>query len=411
MKAYAGLTVFTGDLKMPIISDAIVVIEEGKIVYVGPEERGWHYLEEAEEFVKLDGKLIIPGMANNNVFLNSFLYLLSDHPSRKITETFLSFLNMHIPSDFELSAKWGAVTAVKNGVTHMIGMFIWEKGMDPEKVLKTLEDIPVRMIASPFIKLKDLNEDLLRLFKSYDLIPTVKLDESLEEKLPQLARFEETSVVRYLIPNWDHLDKLFLSSIGKKAIEISIGSGIFSPNVQVVHGGGFSTGDLDVLAVRNVEVVKSPRFEYMLGSKSGDIQEYVVRSMRLSLGTSVFDLSPVNEVKLALFTEFSFWNSTKVLKDGMYKLLFQSSYDFYSNVLGSQCGRIREGYEATFMVVNTLGNIETLDDFMDFLLRKWDPSLIDRVLVEGEEIYVNKQIRFVDEYQLMQSISKKKRAD
>mgnify|MGYP000191496603 FL=1 len=180
---------------------------------------------------------------------------------------------------------------------------------------------------------------------------------------------------------------------GRKGVEVFSEAGVFTKNSVIVHGWGLTDIELDVLAVKNVPVVKTPRFELLVHGGTLSLNEYVGRGMQVNLGTGPFRPNLFKEIEVALLFHQASLRSAppmRILLELLAKLVFSEGGAIHMGNIPSK--RLMRGFDASFVVAKSNRKIKTLEDFALFLMEEFDEQALQLVLSEGKELLMRSDV-------------------
>lgn len=395
LKAYTGLTVFTNDPRYPLIEDAYILVDDGQIIEV--EKKEGIVFPEDVAIEDLDGCVAFPLLSNSYIDLSVPLkvWLSESFRGDAILENYKSaVLNGR---EYWLNEMERLSEAIENTIERLLSLGMGNATFalpftidDPSEVLSRFESYPIKVIAGPVITTEEVEEDILKSFSENDCPLFIVLDETFYEKHRLLSHYEATGTFYYIIPDFSRLEEVFIKTEGRRVIEIFRESNIFTGNSVIVHGWGLTDIELDVLAVRNVLVIKTPRFELLVHGGTLSLSEYIGRGMNVHLGTGPFSPNIFKEIESTLLFYRHTLRSTaplKILQELIIKLVFSEGLVPKKETNISK--RLMKGFEASFAVATPAKKIKNLEELVLFLMEDFREETLRLTINEGEEIWKN----------------------
>jgi len=392
LKSYLGVTTFTNDPKSPLIEDSFILVDDGQILEIGEMESAT--LPEGAEIQELPNCVAFPQLTNSYVDLCAPLecWMSESFRNRPTLETYKNVIFKG--REYWKSRDNDAVDILKEAVKDCLSLGIGKASfalpwLDSRvfTVLNRVEMFPIPITAGPVVLSEEVEEEMLKAVVEAGQVLFVVLDETFYKKHRLFAQYESHGIFRYVIVDFSFLEDIFMKAEGRRGIEVLSEAGIFTKNSVIVHGWGLTDIELDVLAVKNIPVVKAPRFELLVHGGTLSLNEYVGRGMQVNLGTGPFRPNLFKEIEATLLFHHASLRSTppmKILLELLAKLVFSEGGALHMDNTPSK--RLMRGFEASFVVAKSHRKIKTLEEFALFLMEGFDEQTLQLVLSEGKEV-------------------------
>ncbi len=399
LKGYLGVTTFTNDPKSPLIEDSFILVDDGQILEIGEVERA--SLPEGAEIREFPNCVAFPQLTNSYVDLSAPLecWMGVSFRSHPTLETYKNVI-------LEGRKYWKdrddeVVDILKKAVEDCLSLGIGKASfalpwLDDARVFTVpdrVEMFPIPITVGPVVMSEEVEEEMLKAVVEAGQILFVVLDETFYKKHGLFAQYEPHGIFRYVIVDFSFLENAFMKAEGRKGVEVFSEAGVFTKNSVIVHGWGLTDIELDVLAVKNVPVVKTPRFELLVHGGTLSLNEYVGRGMQVNLGTGPFRPNLFKEIEVALLFHQASLRSAppmRILLELLAKLVFSEGGAIHMGNIPSK--RLMRGFDASFVVAKSNRKIKTLEDFALFLMEEFDEQALQLVLSEGKELLMRSDV-------------------
>jgi len=386
-----------------VLQDSAVVFDE-KIRAVGKKDELLKMFPKSQEIILEEGSVLMPGLINSHVHLE-----FSANSTDLKYGSFMPWLYSVIEKRDELSEKCDESCIRKtldnmllNGTTTVGAISSWGFDLEPcasskMKVIYFNEVIgsnpsAVDALWAHFLDRLEVSKELT----SETFIPAVAIHSPYavhpilvkkavkiikDENLKLSAHFLESKAERDWLDSSDgefvEFFKNFLNLTKSHTTANEFLKNIEGTKSLIVHGGYATDDEREIIKASGHTMVHCPVSNRLLGNKRLDIDDinYLSATDGLSSNTS---LDLFDELKTALFV-----HNEKDLNT-LAKDLIKSVTSNAADALDLNRGRIKEGFEADIVVLNTkTGTIAPEDLHLHILLQKFEVS---RVFVNGEII-------------------------
>ena len=370
----------------------------------------------------IDGKnyLTMPGFINahTHVAMSAFRNFGND-------TDLMTWLNDYIfPVEDKLSNDMVYYTSllsfaemIKTGTTSFADMYFFE-----EATIKALEKSKIRGQIARGLSYPD--DDFYRIRENIDLYKTYNGKEGKLEiamgphavytttpdylkKIAETAREYDMSIHIHLSETQFENDECY-KKYGMSPTEVFDRACIFENRTIAAHGVHLSDNDLAILSEKNVSVIHNPSSNLKLSSGICDVSRLIQSGINVCLGTD----SAASNNKQSMLREIEIASLISKLKaaDNLkaYDVLKLATING-AKALGidDKVGSIELGKLADLIMVN-INNINHLpeNDLIASLCYSTYESDIELVMVEGEVLYENGDLNFIDEEELKEEIVK-----
>lgn len=368
----------------------------------------------------IDGKnyLTMPGFINahTHVAMSAFRNFGND-------TDLMTWLNDYIfPVEDKLSNDMVYYTSllsfaemIKTGTTSFADMYFFE-----EATIKALEKSKIRGQIARGLSYPD--DDFYRIRENIDLYKTYNGKEGKLEiamgphavytttpdylkKIAETAREYDMPIHIHLSETQFENDECY-KKYGMSPTEVFDRACIFENRTIAAHGVHLSDNDLAILSEKNVSVIHNPSSNLKLSSGICDVSRLIQSGVNVCLGTD----SAASNNKQSMLREIEIASLISKLKaaDNLkaYDVLKLATING-AKALGidDKVGSIELGKLADLIMVN-INNINHLpeNDLMASLCYSTYESDIELVMVEGEVLYENGDLNFIDEEELKEEI-------
>lgn len=433
-------TVITMNPDNDVIEDGRIVIEDDRIIWVGPSSEPIEKILPAEEpepatTLNARGKLIIPGLINAHT--HNIYYLM-----RGLGMEFelLGWLNRAMwPCLGEMNSEEAYVGAllgyaenIKNGNTSVIDNFYMsrfnksntdsiaraacESGMRVG-LARGYHDLP-GMIPSEFIEgPEEVVEEYERLINAWHgkgegklsiWLSPVNLLYSSEKSIRTL----KTLADKYGLGFHTHVAEakreveITKERFGVGYIEVLDRLGIVGSRFHAAHAVWLSDHEIDILAKRGATVIHNPVTNMLLASGIAPVSEMIAKGVNVALGTdspnNSQDMIEVMKVTMLLqrvnLLDSQVMSPSMVLK--MATLAGASAMGLKESV-----GSLESGKLADIVIVNSdvIHNLPVYDHITNLVL-SGKCSDVETVIIGGEVVMENRVLKTIDEAALIKEV-------
>ena len=126
---------------------------------------------------------------------------------------------------------------------------------------------------------------------------------------------------------------------------------LVNPNSLIVHGVDISDKELDIVARHGAYMVVNTTSNMNNAVGLPNIKNYLNHGVKVLVGNDGLSSNMANEYMNAYYTTHLYTESPLGMGLGDILDMINNSYDYVSNMLGIKLGKIKEGYEADFMLL------------------------------------------------------------
>ena len=421
-----GGTVVTLDPQRRVIDQGAVLIRGNIIEAIGDAEeiKGG---TDAIRVLDAKGKLIFPGLINTHthIFQTLLRGIGQDMPVwewfAKTLDTAVGYLT---PEDCYISAKLGAIEAIKSGTTCILDYnYPHPQPRLADEAIRAFQDVGIRAIlARGIIDMGDVHASIVhgtqsevadceRLIQQYHghgdgmvhiwIAPYTIFSTSIEafKRAKELADQHNTGLTVHAATASTLEAAAELYGMGDIAHEEDIG--FLAPNVLAVHCVDLTDRDLRIMKVRGVKVSHNPASNAYLGEGIAPISKMIAYGIPVSLATdgpaSNNNHDMIAILKLtALLQKVNALDPTAITAEKVLEM---------ATIEGAQCiglegmiGSIEPGKKADLMLIDPWKpNTIALHDPVSSLVYSCTQENVHTVVVNGKVVMENRELKTVDE--------------
>jgi len=386
-------------------------IKEGRIVKIAKNIQG-----EAKEVILGNGKIIFPSFANVHTHIPMTLLrgLGADLPLMDWLQKVIWPLESEFvsPQFVKEGTLLGLVEAIKSGTTLFIDMYFFEEVVGevceevgiraglgfgildfPTKVAKTPEEYIER--ARKFVedfKNREYVFPVICPHAPYTCSPkTLRMAKELADEYGLLLHIhvaETKGEVERIKEEYGTTPILHLDSIG-----------FLDKNVLCAHMVWTTEEEREILKEKEVKVAHCPESNLKLASGIAPISDYIRRGILVGLGTdgaaSNDNLNMHEETSTCAKLHKGANLDAKAI-DAKTALKLGTENGF--KIAGIKAGKVEEGYEADFILVNTnLPEFHPLYDPIAQFIYSASSECIDTVVCKGKVLMEKRELKTIDE--------------
>jgi 5-methylthioadenosine/S-adenosylhomocysteine deaminase len=293
-------TILTMDDEDHRFSPGAVAILGSTIAAVGPSAEISKRFK-ASKVLDVEGCVVVPGLVNGHTHAAMTLFrgLADDLP-------LMDWLQDHIfPAERKLTAEWvywgtqlACAEMILSGTTTFCDMYLFEhKVAEAVKaagmralVGEVLYDFPSPNYGPPDNGLR-FTEDLIQQWKGDPLVRIAVEPHALYTCSPDLLRKCVELADRYDVPLVIHLSETddevrqVQERYGCRPVAHMENLGLLGPGLLADHCVALDEGDMDLLALRDVQVVHNPESNMKLASGIAPVPALLSRGVNVALGT------------------------------------------------------------------------------------------------------------------------------
>ncbi|MFW6121572.1 MAG: hypothetical protein ACOC80_11835, partial [Petrotogales bacterium] len=287
------------------------------------------------------------------------------------------------------------------GITTLYGPIFFSKNLSVKQLRQLANEHCIQLSLGPIV-LKENIEDIVKNWGSEEedsfFHPTVYVAELpyfTKDELTSLKKLKISGVdLNLVILDMEEIDRESLSLWGEHIIDRIIEAGLLVSGTTFVYAGNLTETDKDILANRDLFVVKSSRSELYSGIFEPNVSDLLGRGMKVCLGSGFLDFDMQNEVQALILAERQSKHfSQRVLDYEVQRLLFINNYKLLEKHFGKSSGIIREGYPSDIVYAKKKNNFSCLElidityiSFMNNILKAF--NIVD-VWSNGDKVLSN----------------------
>ncbi|NPB07246.1 MAG: amidohydrolase [Aquificae bacterium] len=397
-----------------------LAVKDGKIARLAPSVEG-----EAEYVVNADGKLLFPSFVNAHTHLSMTLFRgigadlpLMDWLQKVIWPLEQRFVSPEFVYD---GALLGILELIKSGCTLFLDMYFFE-----ESVARACEetgvrgalgvgilDFPTKVASSADEYLEKVRRFASKFKNSPYVMPVVAPHAPYTCSPETLRRTRELAdeLGLYLhihLSETENEVKQILSKYGKRPVELLDEIGFLDERVIAAHVVWTDEREREILRERKVSVAHCPESNLKLGSGVAPVPDYLKRGINVCLGTdgaaSNDNLNLLEEASTCAKLHKGYLKDpTALTAPQVLKMATENGF----KALGLKAGRIEEGYEADFILINPdVPEMQPLYDPVAQLIYSATSEAVDTVVCKGKVLMEKREVKVLDE----EEVFKKARA-
>ncbi|MCP5456012.1 MAG: hypothetical protein H7A31_04460 [Thermotogae bacterium] len=357
-------TILTGQIG-EIIKNAAVCIKDDKIVDVGNENEILEKYMEDEEQINLDGKIIMPGLSNpyTSFYINEFGMIhkmaYSDLPTYEKFSKIVGYSETMVEDEdlFEDIVRLGGYKSLINGITTSIVSIPYSKNIS--RIDQICESIGVKIKPSPIFLTENgipraYRRELInnKNISSITILGVWGLEDEDYEFIQEF--FDAGKRIRIVLVDYEQEERYSQLKHGEKLLEVLKKHNVLSKKVDIIFAGKIDKDFLDYISYKGVRIIKAVRTEQMEIEGSPELLDLLGRGVKVAIGTGIIDYSLFNEAKTLLISEKAHGKSNyNILYNEVERTIFMNNYQFASDELATQMGKIAGGYDADITILNS----------------------------------------------------------
>jgi 5-methylthioadenosine/S-adenosylhomocysteine deaminase len=396
--------------------EADVAIRDGKIVKV---EKELAQRASAEKVLDASGKIVAPAFANmhTHAAMNLFRGIgadlsLMDWLTKVIWPLEGEFVSPEFVRD---GVELAILEMIKSGTTFYLDMYFFEE--HTAEVVKRagiraglgfgILDFPTKVASTPDEYLKRAGEFVERFKNDGDIIPVVAPHATYTcspETLTKAMELAEEFDVPYHIHLAESKGELAQveEKYGTTPVRHMEKLGLLKPRVIAAHMVWLDEEEREAVAQNGVKVAHCPESNLKLGSGIAPVADYVRRGITVCLGTDgaasndnlnmVEEMATMAKLQKGINLDPTALNSAQALE-------IASANGFES--VGIKAGRIKEGYDAEIIIVNTKSpELIPLYEATAQLVYSAQAADIETVISRGKILMENGKVLTLDEEEI-----------
>ncbi len=397
---------FTGD----------VAVKDGKVYKVGENLSAEL---KADKVIDASGKIVAPAFANmhTHAAMSLFRGIGADLPLMDwLTKVIWPLEGEFVSPEFVRDGvELAILEMIKSGTTFYLDMYFFEE-YTAEVVKKAgiraglgfgILDFPTKVASSPEEYLRRAREFVEHFKGDKDIIPVVAPHATYTcspETLTKAMELAEEFDVPYHIHLAESKGELaqVREKYGTTPVRHMKRLGLLRPRVIAAHMVWLDEEEREAVAENGVKVAHCPESNLKLGSGIAPVADYLRRGIKVCLGTdgaaSNDNLNMLEETSTMVKLQKGV-NLDPTAMTSSRALEVATANGFES--VGLKAGRIKEGYDADIIVVNTHNPwLQPLYDPVAQLVYSAQASDIETVIARGRVIMENGKVLTLDEEEI-----------
>lgn len=397
------------------IKKGALVIEEGKILDLGPQEE---IISKYRHFPVIDfkNKLIFPGLVNahTHVPMSVLRGLAEDLPLMTWLREYIFPVEAHFKREWVYwGTKLSLIEMIRSGITLFCDMYLFE----PE-VIKATEEVGLKALLGeglfdfpspgygPLERGLKLTEELLKEFQGHPKIKIAVSPHTLYTCSPEtikkclkLADKYGAPLHLHLAENKEEIEEI-KKKYGKRPVALLRDLGGLQENLLIAHGVKLNKREIELLAKKGVKLAHCPESNLKLGSGIAPLPEFIEAGLCVGLGTD----GPASNNDLDLFSEM---RTAALLHKGLRedptvitaKEVFAMATEWGARALFFEhTGKLLPGYSADLAVLD-LHHLPLQPDYnpLSLIVYSAKAGLVSDLMVNGEFIMRDYQLLTIDE--------------
>lgn len=398
------------------IKDGAIAIRNGKIIFIGKSASAKGLRAEME--INAEGKAALPGLINCHTHIPMTLFrgLAEDKPLDVwLKETIWPLEAKLKPEDIYAGALLGCLEMIKSGTTCLADMYFHEA-----MVAKAIEQSGLRGVLAEGIieagdkklgeKMFDASLNFARHFHGYanGRVTTMLGPHAAYTCSPQILTEIREAASELNIGVHMHLaeSKAMFRKHGYSEIEFLDKMGFFIGKTLAAHCIALSKKDMRIISENHVDVVYVPVANMKLGLGAAKAKDLVNLGVNVCLGTdgpaSNNTLDMFETMKIAVLLQKLIYENPSALS--AYEILKMATVNGAKALnLEESVGSLEIGKKADIILLDLQKpHLKPLHDIYASIVYSTHGSDIDTVIVEGKIIMDNRQVKTLDEQEVME---------
>jgi len=421
---------------LEVVEDGAVLVEDGRIIAVGPYEEVAREAGRGHDVVGDRGKLVMPGIVNSHTHIS--MTLLRGYADDLLLQEWLEkhiwpYERLMKPSDYELGALLGIAESLASGVTNLCTMYhyhperseataLLKTGMrgtvgiaifswDREGTLRNFVDAVRRFHG---------REGRIRIASSPHAPYTV--DPELWKESEMLRReYEERLgdagpiiLATHLAEDWREpemvRERFGVEVPGGSIVKYLDDLGVIHDEFLGAHGIHLNDLDIEILARRGAKIAHNPVANMKLGMGYADTPRLLDAGVVVGLGTdgpaSNNTLDMVETMKFAALINKPLKRDPRVTPA---RTVFRMATEYGAICLGyDDLGRIEEGYRADITVIDMdKPHLTPVYDVYSHIVYALRSSDVYATIVDGKVLYEDGEYATIDIDDVMERVRRR----
>ncbi|MEA2066619.1 MAG: hypothetical protein U9O65_05940 [Thermotogota bacterium] len=413
-----NVNIFTNDHQLPFIKKGYIQFDDDGIKAVGTVAN--MNVPSGEKVVDGHDGIVFPALVNAHASIYTSLRSFHDDvisDSIGGVNFFKSLIEKAKGKTWEKLNLYTIKTAIAKslscGITTLYGPIFYSEGLSVKSLQKLAHKCNIQLSIGPVVFKDNINnvvENWVTEKEDAFFHPTVyvvELPYFSKEELASLKKLNINGVnLNLVILDMEEIDKESLSLWGEHIIDRIIKAELLGSGTSLIYGGNLTETDKDILANKDLFVIKSSRSELYSEIFEPNVSDLLGRGMKVCLGSGFLDFDMQNEVQALILAERQSKHfSQRVLDYEVQKLLFTNNYKLLEKHFGKVTGLLREGYPSDIVYAKKKNDFSCLElintnftSFMNNILKAFDITDVwsngDKVLNNGKPtMFSNKEIK------------------
>lgn len=429
--AIHGGTIITMDRKQPIIKDGGLVIQDGKIAFVGKKGEIRKY-GDADQQINAMGKFIFPGFINAHAHMFQVLFrnLGFDLGLLDWLKQVVWPLTINLDkNDVYTAARLGLIENIKSGVTCVVDN---QYPGHYEEPLRAMDEIGFRgILACGYYEVGVPDEVRVEptaalktceiLIKKYDKVGKGRLrvcpapmhpcfiSEELMLKSKEIADKYNTYLHVHTAESKRDVGML-VDKTGRRDVEFLYDLGVLDNRFLAIHSVNVTQHEIDLLARSGCHIVHNPVSNMYLGSGVAPVPEYMRNRINVALGTD----GPASNCNQDIIETMKFaacLHKVHLLDPSILTAqeVLQMATINGAKALGMEdrLGSIEVGKNGDFAIIDMFKpNTVHVHDPVGSLIYSATSENVDTVIVDGKVLMENRKITFANEESILREADK-----
>jgi 5-methylthioadenosine/S-adenosylhomocysteine deaminase len=402
-----------------IIKEGIIATKNDKIIYMGKKSKAPRL--RAEKIIDGHGKVAMPGLVNCHTHLAMTLFrgIAEDQPLEKwLKETIWPLEAKLKPRDIYDGALLGCLEMIKSGTTTFADMYFYE-----DHVAKTVEKAGLRAVLAQGIleagvprrgeKMLQDSVNFARRYKGYAYgRVTVQLgphalytcSPSLLAKVRQKASDLNVGIHMHLAESEETVNQT-KQKHDLAEVELLEKIGFLDSDVLAAHCIHLTEKEMQLLAKHDVKVSYNPVANMKLAQGAAKIKDLLDLGVTVGIGTdgpaSNNNLDMFQSMKIATLLQKQYYKDPTVLP--AQTVLKMATIDG-AKALGLEktVGSLEVGKKADVILIDfKKPHLTPVHDFYANIVYSASGSDVDTVIVDGKTLMENKNVKTLDEEEVV----------
>jgi len=408
-----------------IIKEGIITVKHGRITHVGRRDAAARI--KATKTIDGRGKIALPGLINCHTHLSMTLFrgIAEDQPLQTwLRETIWPLEAKLQPEDVYTGALLGCLEMIKTGTTTFVDMYFHE-----DKVAEAVEEAGLRAVLSQAVietGNKDMDErifrdsvDFVKRFKTRadgGVIPRLgphavySCSPELLKEVRRIATELKVGIHIHLAESLE-LARQIKTEHGLSEVQLLEGLGFLDSDVLAAHCIHLSDQEIATLTKYDVKISYNPVANMKLAQGTPRIHDLLEAGLTVGIGTdgpaSNNNLDLLQTAKIGALLQKQHYQDPTVLPAST--VLRMATIDG-ARALGLEesIGSLEVGKKADIILVNLEEpHLTPIHDPYANIVYSASGSDIDTVIIDGEVVMEGREVKTLDEAEILEKAEKK----